>query len=375
LRELLHIKIILALFQKLIKFQPDKMRELDIELLTNICEIPGAPGFEQRIRSFVMKTVAEYVDEVRTDALGNVIVLRKGKKDKKVMVAAHMDEISFIVTHIDENGFIKFHTLGGFDPKTLTAQRVIIHGKEDIMGVMGTKPIHVLTAEEKSKAPKIQDFFIDTGLPYEKVKELITIGDPITRERTLIEMGDCVNSKSIDNRISVYILIETLKALHGTELPYDLYAVFTVQEEVGLRGAITASSGLNPDFGIALDVTMAYDLPGSSPHEVISNLGKGTAIKVMDGSTICDYRMVRFMRERAEKAKIPYQLEILTAGGTDTAGMQRFSNGGAIAGAISIPCRYLHQVIEMVHKNDVAHSIDLLIESVLHLDAFDWNFS
>jgi endoglucanase len=350
------------------------MREIDIKLLKSVCEIPGAPGFEQRIRSFVMKEISEYVDEIKTDALGNVIAIRKGEKDKSVMVAAHMDEISFIVTHIDENGFIKFHTLGGFDPKTLTAQRVIIHGKEDIMGVMGTKPIHVLTAEEKGKALKIQDFFIDTGLPYEKVKDIVTIGDPITRERSLIEMGECINSKSIDNRISVYILIETLKALKSKKLPYTLYAVFTVQEEVGLRGAITASSGINPDFGIALDVTMAYDLPSAAPHEVVSKLGEGTAIKVMDGSTICDYRMVRYLKDQAEKNKIPYQLEILTAGGTDTAGIQRFSNGGAIAGAISIPCRYLHQVIEMVHKNDVALSIDLLLESILHLDEHNWEF-
>lgn len=350
------------------------MRELDINLLRSVCEISGAPGFEQRIRSFVMKQIAEYVDEIKTDALGNVIAIRKGEKDNSVMVAAHMDEISFIVTHIDEQGFIKFHTLGGFDPKTLTAQRVIIHGKDDIMGVMGTKPIHVLTTEEKNKAPKTQDFFIDTGLPFEKVKEIVTIGDPITRERSMIEMGDCINSKSLDNRISVYILIETLKILKGKKLPYTLYAVFTVQEEVGLRGAITASSGLNPDFGIALDVTMAYDLPTAAPHEVVSKLGEGTAIKVMDGSTICDYRMVRYLKNQAEKNNIPYQLEILTAGGTDTAGIQRFSNGGSIAGAISIPCRYLHQVIEMVHKKDVALSIDLLTESILHLDEHNWDF-
>lgn len=350
------------------------MREIDVNLLKSVCEIAGAPGFEQRIRSFVMKEISDYVDEIKTDALGNVIAIRKGQHDKSVMVAAHMDEISFIVTHIDEQGFIKFHTLGGFDPKTLTAQRVIIHGKKDIMGVMGTKPIHVLTSEEKNKAPKTQDFFIDTGLTYDQVKEIVTIGDPITRERSLIEMGECINSKSLDNRISVYILIETLKALKGKALPYTLYAVFTVQEEVGLRGAITASSGLNPDFGIALDVTMAYDLPSASPHEMVSKLGGGTAIKVMDGSTICDYRMVRYLRDQAEKNNISYQLEILTAGGTDTAGIQRFSNGGSIAGAISIPCRYLHQVIEMVHKKDVALSIDLLTESIVHLDQYNWEF-
>lgn len=351
------------------------MREIDIDLLRSICEIPGAPGFEQRIRTFILRELQGYADEIRTDALGNIIATIKGESTKSVMSAAHMDEISFIVTHIDEEGFVKFHTLGGFDPKTLTAQRVIIHGKEDIVGVMGTKPIHVLTAEEKSKPPKVQDFFIDTGMPYAKLKEVIGVGDPITRERSLIEMGECVNSKSIDNRISVYILLETIRALKGKTLPYTFHAVFTVQEEVGLRGAMTVSSGLNPDFGIALDVTMAYDLPGAAPHEMVSKLGDGTAIKVMDGSVICDYRMVRYMKEQAEKNKIPYQLEILTAGGTDTAGIQRYAAGGAIVGAISVPCRYLHQVIEMVHKKDVVLSIELLILCLLNMDKYDWNFN
>ncbi len=350
------------------------MDTLNIDLLTKICEIPGAPGFEQRIREFVISQIEDCVDEYHTDAMGNVIAIKKGRKDKSVMVAAHMDEISFIVTHIDENGFIKFHTLGGFDSKTLTAQRVIIHGKEDVFGVLGTKPIHVLTPEEKNKAPKTTDFFIDTGLPGEKVKELINIGDPITRERSLIEMGDCINAKSIDNRVSVFILIEALRELKEVAVPYDIYGVFTVQEEVGLRGAMTASSGIDPDFGIALDVTMAYDLPGAGAHEVVTKLGQGTAIKVMDGATICDYRMVAFMKEIAAKKNIPYQLEVLTAGGTDTAGIQRYSKGGAIAGAISIPTRYLHQVIEMAHKNDIRLSIDLLKACLLELDTYDWNF-
>jgi endoglucanase len=350
------------------------MSEINIPLLKQICEIPGAPGFEQRIREFILSQLDGLADEVTTDALGNITAMRKGKDDKKVMIAAHMDEISFIVTHVDENGFIKFHTLGGFDGKTLTAQRVIIHGKKDVVGVLGTKPIHVLTAEEKNKAPKTTDFFIDTGLPVEKVKELINIGDPITRERGLIEMGECVNSKSIDNRVSVFILLEALKAIKGKELPYDVYGVFTVQEEVGLRGAMTAASGIDPDFGIALDVTMAYDLPGAAPHEMVTELGKGTAIKVMDGSTICDYRMVQFMKAVAVKHDIKHQMEVLTAGGTDTAGIQRYSKGGAIAGAISIPTRYLHQVIEMAHKNDIQLTIDLLAACLLEMDQYDWSF-
>jgi len=306
--------------------------------------------------------------------MGNVIAIKKGSADKKVMVAAHIDEISFMVTDIDKEGFIRFHTLGGFDPKTLTAQRVIIHGEEDVIGVMGTKPIHVMSAEERNKVTKSSEYFIDTGLAAEKVKALISPGDVITRERELIEMGDCVNAKSLDNRVSVYILLEVLKNLKGKTVPYDVYATFTVQEEIGLRGAIAAASGINPDFSINLDVTMAYDLPGAGSHEVVTKLGEGTAIKILDGMTVCDYRMVRYMKEIANKHNVKHQMEILPAGGTDTAGMQRHATGGSIAGGISIPLRYLHQVIEMAHKEDIQQTIDLLEHCLVHMDSYDWSF-
>jgi endoglucanase len=347
---------------------------IDIPLLSKICEIPGAPGFEDRIRNFVIEQIKDLCDEYSIDAMGNVLAVKKGTGDKKVMVAAHMDEISFITKHIDEEGFIRFHTLGGFDPKTLTAQRVIVHGSEDIIGVMGCKPIHVMTAEERKKMVGITEYFVDTGLPAKKVKEIVEIGSPITRERSLIEMGDCVNSKSIDNRVSVYILIEALKALKGKEIPYDLIAAFTVQEEVGLRGAIASSSGVNPDFGIALDTTIAFDLPGAKPEEKITSLGAGAAIKILDGATICDHRMVKFLKNTADSRNIKWQPEILPAGGTDTAGLQRSSQGGSIAGAISIPTRNLHQVIEMAHKEDIKNCIDLLVAAIEDIDQHNWNF-
>lgn len=347
---------------------------IDISLLAEVCRVPGAPGFEQPIRQFVLEQVRELVDEVQLDAMGNIIAIKRGNSDKKVMIAAHMDEISFITTDIDKDGFVRFYTLGGFDAKTLTAQRVIIHGKEDVVGVMGTKPIHVMTADERAKALKVSDYFIDTGLSAEKVNELISVGDPITRERELIEMGDCINAKSLDNRVSVYILIEVLKRLKGKEVPYDVYATFTVQEEIGLRGATAAASGINPDFSINLDVTLAYDLPGAASHEVITKLGQGTAVKVLDGMTVCDYRMVKFMLETAKKHSIKHQKELLPAGGTDTAGMQRHAQGGSIAGGISIPLRYLHQVIEMAHKSDISDTIALLEHCLLDIDGYDWSF-
>ena len=346
---------------------------MNVDLLNKIVTTPGAPGFEKRIRDLVIEEVKPLVDELEFDNMGNVYAIKRGTGSKKVMVGAHMDEIGFIVTHIDDNGFIRFHTLGGFDPKTLTAQRVIIHGKKDIVGVMASKPIHVMTPEERNKVAKTTDYFIDTGMKAEEVKELISIGDSITREREFIEMGDCVNGKSLDNRLAVFILIETLKKLKGKEIPYDLYGVFTVQEEVGIRGANVSSLRVKPDFGFGLDTTIAFDLPGAAPHEMITKLGEGTAIKIMDASTISDYRMVEFMKNTADKHKIKWQPEILTAGGTDTAGIQRMTEGGSIAGAVSIPTRHLHQVVEMAHKEDIQGSIDLLCACIQDIDQHNWS--
>jgi len=347
---------------------------INVELLKKICLTPGAPGFEQRIRQLVIAEATPLVDEIRTDAMGNVLAIRKGKERKRVMAAAHMDEIVFIVTHIDEDGFIRFHTLGGFDPKTLTSQRVIVHGKQDLIGVMGCKPIHLMKPDERKKQLPISEYYIDLGMSREEVLKVVEVGDPITRERELIEIGECVNSKSLDNRVSVFILLETLRELKDEELPYDFYAVFTVQEEVGLRGAISSAHHINPDFGFGLDVTIAFDVPGAQPHEMVTRLGKGAAIKVIDGSVISDYRMVKYMKKQADANAIPWQPEVLPAGGTDTAGVQRFGKKGAITGAVSIPLRNMHQTIEMANKGDVRHCIELLKVSVKNLHQYNWDF-
>jgi tetrahedral aminopeptidase len=344
---------------------------MNIALLKEICEMPGAPGHENRIRDLVMREIKHLADDISIDKMGNVTALKKGKERKKVMAAAHMDEIGFIITHIDEKGFLRFHTLGGFDPKTLTAQRVIVHGKKDVIGVMGSKPVHIMSPEEKNKIPQTTDYFIDLGMPFDEVEKIISIGNPVTRQRELIEMGNCVNCKSIDNRVSVFILIETLRKLKK-EIPYDFYAVFTVQEEVGLRGASVAAHTIEPDFGIGLDTTIAFDTPGSRPHEMVTQLGKGAGIKIMDSSTICDPRMIAYLKQVADKHKIKWQAEILPAGGTDTGALQRNGKNGSIAGAISIPTRHIHQAIEMADKDDIQACIDLLHGAVSELNKFDW---
>ncbi|MEM7510166.1 MAG: M42 family metallopeptidase [Bacteroidota bacterium] len=343
----------------------------NLDLLKELCLVAGAPGQEERVRKIVLREIEPLVDDIRIDSMGNVIAMKKGREPKKVMAAAHMDEIGFIITHLDDKGFARLHALGGFDPKTLTSQRVIVHGKRDIIGVLGTKPVHIMEKEERGKALRVKDFFIDFGMPYHEVKEIVSVGDFVTRERDLIEIGDCVSTKSLDDRVCVFILIETLRQL-GTPF-YDFYAVFTVQEEIGMRGATTSSRSINPDFGFGLDVTIANDLPGANPHETITSLGEGTAIKLMDSSVISDTRMVAFMKKIANHYNIIHQDEILTAGGTDTAAIQR-SGDGAIVGCISVPTRHIHSTVEMCHKNDIHQSIQLLSRCVENMDQFSYDW-
>lgn len=348
---------------------------INTALLARVCEAPGAPGFEQKIRKLVLEELEGIADEVRTDNMGNIIALKRGKSSaKRVMAAAHLDEIGFVVTHIDDKGFVRFHPVGGFDPKTLTSQRVLVHGRKDLLGVMGTKPIHIMGQDERNKAPQIKDYFIDVGLPKKEVEKLVAVGDPVTRLNELREMGHCVNCKSLDNRVSVFLLLEALRKLaKGRRKPaYDFHAAFTVQEEVGLRGAQVAALETKPDFSFGLDTTIAYDVPGSTPHERCTSLGGGAGIKIMDSSVICDYRMIAFMKAVAGRRKIKWQPEILQAGGTDTASLQRMVPGGSIAGAVSVPTRHIHQTIETAHKEDIAACIDLLVACVCELDQHDW---
>ncbi len=350
---------------------------INTDLLARICEAPGAPGFEKKIRELILKELEGLADEVRTDNIGNVVALKKGRSSKKkTMAAAHMDEIGFIVTYIDKNGFIRFNPVGGFDPKTLTAQRVLVHGRKDLLGVMGSKPIHIMKPDERSKAPKIDDYFVDTGLPKKELEKLVSVGDPITRYSPLMDMGHCVNVKSLDNRVCVFVLIETLRKLKKARRKpaYDFYAVFTVQEEVGLRGAQASALDVQPDFSFGLDTTLAYDVPGSTPEKQCTRLGEGAAIKLMDSSVICDYRMIAFMKATAKKHKIKWRPEILAAGGTDTASLQRMVAGGSIAGAVSIPTRHIHQSVETAHEGDIDGGIDLLAACVCDLDKHDWAF-
>ncbi|WP_291481851.1 M20/M25/M40 family metallo-hydrolase [Cyclonatronum sp.] len=330
--------------------------KIDFDLLKKICETPGAPGFEDPVREVVADALSGVADELRTDGMGNLIVRKKGGS-RKVMAAAHLDEISLISTGVDKNGFIRFHTLGGFDAKSLLNQRVIVHGKQDLPGIIGGKAPHTQSDEEKKRTPKTTELFIDCGLSEQEVSAVVPVGTPITRSQVLSRIGNNLSCKSLDNRISVYILIEALK--RATVTGVDFYAVFTVQEEVGLRGARVAAHAIQPEVGLALDVTLANDLPGADTHQKISILGEGTAIKVMDGSVICTPKLVAFTEALARERDIAHQRELLTAGGTDTAALQYLTGVGAQVTCISTPTRYLHTTVESCNVADVLSGIRL----------------
>jgi endoglucanase len=335
--------------------------KLNLELLKNLSEVAGIPGWEDRVRDLVNKELKGVVDDVRMDALGNIIA-HKPSKGPKVMIAAHMDEIGFYVKHIDDKGFLRVQNVGGFDMRNLFARQVTVHTADgDLIGLMnpGTKPIHISTSEERNKIPGLADFFIDTGLKAEGVKKQVRIGDPVTLRQEAKELGSLFTGKAMDDRVAVFVLLETLKQLKGKKLSCDLYAVFTTQEEVGLRGAITSSHGVNPEMGIALDVTLAVDTPGSSPDQSITELGKGVAIKVMDSASISDRGLVQTFVKLAESEAITFQMEVLPLGGTDASGIQ-LSHSGVPSITLSIPCRYVHTVTECVNLDDVKSTIDLL---------------
>jgi endoglucanase len=340
------------------------MSDLNFDLLKRLCETPGISSREDLLRQIVVEELKPLTDTIEADVMGNVIGFKKGASNgPRVMIAAHIDEIGFMVKHIDDRGFLRLQPIGGWDPRVMVAQRVMVTGfaGQSLRGTLmpAAKPIHLLTPEEANKPPKIEEFYVDLGLPGEKVKTLVEPGDMVTMDRTTERVGDTVVSKTLDNRISVFIMIEALRLLQSTPVKANLLAVATTQEEVGLRGATTAAYTLQPDIGIALDVTLANDFPGPPDHEQVTRLGNGTAIKISDSSLLCHPKLVRHFRDVAEAHDIKYQLEVLPRGGTDAGGIQR-SRGGVPGFTLSIPTRYVHTVNEMAHVEDIQATIALL---------------
>jgi endoglucanase len=331
---------------------------MNLDLLRRLTEAHGVPGQEDAIRAIVRKELAAICD-FTVDRIGN-LHCRMGQGEKTLMLAAHMDEIGFMVKFIDDKGFLKLQPLGGWDPNMMAGQRVFVHTSSGpISGLLmpSRKPKHMLTPEEVGKGPQIESFFVDCGLSGEEAKEKVSLGDMVTMDRTLQTMGDLITCKAMDDRVAVYIMIEAMKQAQNPQV--TVVGVATVQEEIGLRGAAAAGSAIAPDICVAIDITLANDIPGIPDSDQVTRLGHGAAIKIMDSSLVCHPKVVRHFRKLAEQHEIPHQMEVLPAGGTDAGGVQRL-HGGIPSFTLSIPTRYVHTVNETVHAKDVDACVNLL---------------
>ncbi|MXR50849.1 M20/M25/M40 family metallo-hydrolase [Halovenus sp. WSH3] len=330
----------------------------DTELLKELTETSGVPGYEDRIREVVRRELEPEVDRIRTDSMGNVVGTIEGDSDTEVVVAAHMDEIGFMVRHVTEDGFVQVDALGGWDARVLKAQRVTVHTDEgDLTGLIGSPPPHTLDEDQLDADPEVEDVYIDLGLDGETARERVSRGDLVTLEQSTELVGETVTGKALDDRVCLFAILEAARRIDDPEVTIHFAA--TVQEEVGIRGAQALGFDLDVDLAIALDVTVANDVPGFEPGDHVTELGDGTAIKLKDSSVITNPKVNDRLREVAEEEGIDYQIEVLPAGGTDTAGFQRFG-GAAPVGALSIPTRYLHTVTESAHVDDIEATIDLL---------------
>jgi putative aminopeptidase FrvX len=345
---------------------------LNEALLRRLIETPGVPGREEQQREIAREELSSLTDEVRTDSLGSVIGTKKGREDVRVMIAAHTDEIGFLVRHIDDKGFIRLQTLGGHDPANMVSQRVIVTTADGgtLRGALqpARKPPHLARGEEQ-KLPKADEFFVDLGMPADEVKEEVRVGDYVTMDRTLEKVGQNFIGKAMDDRVGVFVMYEALRVMGDHEA--TVYAAATSQEEVGWRGAAASGSALAPTVVVALDVTLAMDIPGVEDGDEISPLGKGAALTIMDGYSISHPGLVEHFRFIAERERIPHQMEILPSGGTDAGEVQRL-HGGIPAITLSIPCRYVHTPNEMVSEKDVQAAIDLLARYLEEAHAGDY---
>ncbi|MEJ5314570.1 MULTISPECIES: M42 family metallopeptidase [Anaerolinea] len=319
-------------------------------LIQKLVETVGPSGYEEKVREVVRAEIEGWVDEMKVDALGNLIA-RKGTRTEggmRIALSAHMDEIGVIATHVDENGFVRFTTIGGVSPRTCIGGRV-----QFLNGVRGV--IYMESLESATALPTLDQLYIDVGASSRETCP-VKVGDIAAFDRPFLDLGGRLVSKAMDDRISVAVMIQALKELTAT--PHELYFIFSTQEEVGLRGATTAAYGVDPELALAVDVTRTGDTPKGVKMEVA--LGKGPAIKVRDSGMLSDPRVVRWMVETAEKAGIPYQLEVLEGGTTDARAMQ-LTRAGVPAGCLSIPTRYIHSPSEMVDYQDVQLSVRLLV--------------
>ena len=337
---------------------------MNTDLLKKLCETPGVPGHEERVRALIETEVADLFDHVETDPMGSLLCRRDAGKDgaPKIMLLCHMDEIGFLVSHIDKKGFLYLQPVGGFDPRNLFSRRVLVCTDDgDLKGVMnpGGKPVHISSPEDRKKVPEVTEFFVDLGMG-EAARDKVKIGDYVVMDEPFLEMGDKYVSKALDNRIACWLGIEAIRALGKNGRGAEIHVVFTTQEEVGLRGARTSAYRVKPDIGLGIDVTLSCDTPGIPEKDATTIQGKGFGLHVRDSSFIADKGLVRDIEALAIKKGIPFQRTMLAAGGQDGAAAQQAAAGARAVG-ITVGTRYIHTVTEMIEKGDLQAALDILV--------------
>jgi len=338
-------------------------------LLEKLSNAHGISGHEKEVRNILEEEIKEYVNEIKTDKLGNLIATKNGE-GPSVMIAAHMDEIGFMVKYIDDNGFIYFAKSGGWFDQTLLNQRIVIHSKDKhTIGVIGSKPPHIMKTEEAKKVIEIGEMYIDIGAKNKKDAEKIgiRIGDTITVDRKFESLANgIVTGKAFDNRAGMVIMIEAARLLSKLKLKASVSFVGTTQEEIGLKGARTAAYALNPDVAIAVDTTIPGDHPGVEKKSSALEIGKGPAITVSDAEgmgIVVSESVLEWMQDSAKKGKIPYQLSVLEGGTTDAA-IINLTRQGIPSGGISIATRYIHSPVEVLSLKDIQSCAKLVVECV-----------
>ena len=330
----------------------------NLEKLSNAC---GITGRENEVKDLMIQLLKPHADEIQEDKMGNVIAIKKGNaKAPKIMLAAHMDEVGLMVKTITKDGFLQFSKMGGIDDRILPAQKVAVYTKKGIYsGIIGSKPPHIQKEEERKKIITYDDLFIDVGAENKEdtANMGIAIGDPVAFDIKYVKLcKDVVIGKAFDNRAGCIIMVEALKLLKKTEC--TICAVGTVQEEVGLRGAATAAFGVDPDLAIALDVTIAGDVPGVREFDTTVKMGKGPALTISDSGLITHPKVLRWLIETAEEEKIPFQIESGLLGSTDAARIS-MTRQGIPSGNISIATRYIHSPVGMLNLKDIENSAKL----------------
>ncbi|MDK2892215.1 M42 family metallopeptidase [Methanohalophilus sp.] len=345
------------------------------EILQKLANAHGISGHEQNVRQIMEKEIKPYVDEIRTDKMGNLIATKHGK-GPSIMLAAHMDEIGLMVKYIDDKGFLRFVKIGGWFDQTLHSQRVIVHAENGpLHGVIGSKPPHVMKEEDRKNPVKAEDMFIDIGAKNKEEAEKlgVKIGTPISLDRDFVPLlNGLYTCKAFDNRAGVALLIETMRQISEMKVDATIYAVGTVQEEVGLKGARTSAFGIDPDVAIATDVTIPGDHPGIEKKDSALEIGKGPVITVVDAGgrgLMADQNVVRWLSETAEENEIPYQLDVGDGGTTDATAIH-LTKEGIPSSTISVPVRYIHSPVEVISIEDLKACATLIAKAAVNVSKY-----